>query len=137
MTPPRTRVSRIDEMLSRAREGWVRMTPIEAWRAVAQGALLVDTRTPSQRHAQGELPGALVIDRTVLEWRLDPSSEVRIPEARPDVRVVVACRQGYSSSLAVRDLRALGIDATDIIGGVEAWSAAGLPTHHDPADERP
>lgn len=130
-------VARIDEVLRRAREGWQRLTPIEAWHAVEQGALLVDTRTPWQRRTQGELPGALVIDRTVLEWRLDPTSDVCIPEARPDVRVVVACRQGYSSSLAVRDLRALGIDATDIIGGVEAWTAVGLPTHHDPADERP
>ena len=98
--------------------------------------MLVDTRTEWQRHAQGELPGALVIDRTVLEWRLDPSSDVRIAEATPGLTVILACRQGYSSSLAARSLRELGIDATDIVGGVEQWVADGLPIHHDAVDER-
>ncbi|WP_321160643.1 rhodanese-like domain-containing protein [Janibacter hoylei] len=100
------------------------------------GALLVDTRTSAQRARQGELPGALVIDRTVLEWRLDPTCPHRIPEALPRTRVVVLCRQGYSSSLAAHSLRSLGVDATDVIGGVEAWAAAGLPLHTGPADIR-
>jgi rhodanese-related sulfurtransferase len=98
----------------------------------------VDTRTPWQRKAQGELPGAIVIDRTVLEWRLDPSRDARIPEAVGyDIKVIVVCRQGYSSSLAAASLQALGLwRATDVVGGVEAWLAAGLPTGSGPADVR-
>lgn len=106
--------------------------------AADSGALLVDTRTETQRAGQGELPGALVIDRTVLEWRLDPASEARIPEAVDyDIGVIVVCRQGYSSSLAAASLRAIGLRrATDLIGGVEAWVTAGLPLHVGPADIR-
>lgn len=129
-------MSRIDELLERAREGRRRLSPVEAIAAQLAGALLVDTRTPWQRRAQGELPGAVVIDRTVLEWRLDPTSDARIPEATPESRVIVICRQGYSSSLAARSLRDLGLDATDVVGGVEAWVAAGLPTTRREADER-
>ena len=107
--------------------------------AVAAGALLVDIRTESQRREQGELPGALVIDRTVLEWRLDPACPWRIPEATGyELRVVVACRQGYSSSLAAASLRQIGLRrATDLVGGVQAWRGAGLPVHRGPADVRP
>jgi len=106
--------------------------------ALPSGALLVDTRTDVQRARQGDLPGALVIDRTVLEWRLDPTSPVRVPEAEgPDVRVIVICRQGYSSSFAAESLRRIGLHrATDVIGGVEAWLAAGLPVSQEPADVR-
>lgn len=106
--------------------------------AAHSGALLVDTRTETQRAEQGELPGALVIDRTVLEWRLDPASEARIPEAVGyDVDIIVVCRQGYSSSLAAASLRAVGLRrATDLIGGVEAWVDVGLPLHDGPADVR-
>ena len=98
----------------------------------------MDTRTEAHRRRQGELPGALVIDRTVLEWRLDPRSPWRIPEATGyDVEVVVLCRQGYSSSLAAASLRAVGLHrATDVVGGVEAWIAAGLPVTSGPADVR-
>ncbi len=115
-----------------------RLTPAETQAAVAAGALLVDTRTAAQRAVQGELPGAVVIDRTVLEWRLDPTSAHRIAEAvGPDLLVVVACRQGYSSSLAAASLRAVGLPrATDLEGGVEAWIAAGLPLSDGPADVR-
>jgi rhodanese-related sulfurtransferase len=100
--------------------------------------LLIDTRTEPQRLEQGELPGAIVIDRTVLEWRLDPTSDSRIPEATSsDVEVIVFCRQGYSSSLAAASLRAIGLHrATDVVGGVEAWITAGLPMGHGPADVR-
>lgn len=106
--------------------------------ATDSGALLIDTRTETQRAEQGELPGALVIDRTVLEWRLDPACETRIPEATSyDTEIIVVCRQGYSSSLAAASLRAVGLRrATDLIGGVEAWIAAGLPVHGGPADVR-
>ena len=100
--------------------------------------MLVDTRTEWQREAQGEVPGALVIDRTVLEWRLDPGSEAKIPEVTGyDLVVVVLCRQGYSSSLAAASLRGLGLHrSTDVIGGVEAWAAVGLPLTHAEADVR-
>jgi len=106
--------------------------------ATRRGALLVDARTDPQRAEQGELPGALMIDRTVLEWRLDPASAARIPEAVDyDVEIVVVCRQGYSSSLAAASLRALGLwRATDLIGGFEAWQRAGLPCGDRPADVR-
>jgi rhodanese-related sulfurtransferase len=131
-------VGRVDALLEEARRGLSRLSPQEAAAAVAAGALLVDTRTAQQRSAQGELPGAVVVDRTVLEWRLDPTSPDRIPEASgPDLHVVVVCRQGYSSSLAAASLQRLGLHrATDVIGGVEGWLAAGLPVHRGPADVR-
>lgn len=128
--------SRVDDVLDRARADLDRLTPDEALVAQRAGALLVDTRTPVQRERQGELPGAVVIDRTVLEWRLDPTSPHRIPEAVPGARVVVVCRQGYSSSLAAESLRRLGVHATDVVGGVEAWRSAGLPLGEGPADVR-
>jgi rhodanese-related sulfurtransferase len=123
-------------VLAAARAGLHRLTPAEALAAQRDGALLVDTRTAAQRASQGELAGALVIDRTVLEWRLDPTSLFRIPEARAGQRVVVVCRQGYSSSLAAASLRSLGIDATDVVGGAEAWFADGMPRATVPADVR-
>lgn len=128
--------SRVSTALERARQDLGRLSPVEAVEAQRRGALLVDTRTAAQRTRQGELPGALVIDRTVLEWRLDPTSPHRIPEARPDTPVVVVCRQGYSSSFAAESLRRLGIDATDVVGGVEAWLSSGLPLGERPADVR-
>jgi rhodanese-related sulfurtransferase len=128
----------VDALLARARAGMRRLDPHETRAAVAAGALLIDTRTDRQRARQGELPGAIVIDRTVLEWRLDPLSDSRIPEAiGHDLRIVVVCRQGYSSSLAAAGLRAIGLHrATDLAGGVEAWLAAGLPVTGGPADVR-
>jgi DNA-binding transcriptional regulator YbjK/rhodanese-related sulfurtransferase len=128
----------LDDLLDAARTGPPRRTPAQALAAVQRGALLVDTRTAVQRAQQGDLPGAVVVDRTVLEWRLDPRSPWRIPEATgPDLEVVVVCRQGYSSSLAAASLRALGLHrATDLEGGVEAWLAAGLPVTAGPADVR-
>jgi rhodanese-related sulfurtransferase len=128
----------VDEVLADRRRGVRRLTAYEAAAAAERGALLVDTRTEAQRRSQGEVPGALVIDRTVLEWRLDPCSEWRIPEATGyDLEVVVLCRQGYSSSLAAASLREVGLQhATDVVGGVEAWIAAGLPVTCGPADVR-
>lgn len=126
----------VDALLARARTGWTRLSATEASEAVRDGALLVDTRTAAQRARTGDLPGALVIDRTVLEWRLDPTSPNRIPEAEARPRVVVVCRQGFSSSLAARSLRDLGLDATDVVDGVEGCLAAGLPMTHEPADVR-
>ncbi len=88
----------------------------------------MDIRTTEQRRRDGEIRGARAIDRTVLEWRLDPTSPWRIPDVRTvDERIVVICAEGYSSSLAAASLLDLGlVNATDVIGGVEAWKAAGL-----------
>ena len=94
---------------------------------MAAGALVVDTRPVEQRERDGELPGAVVVDRNVLEWRLDPTSPHRIPEAT-DVgrRVIVVCNEGYSSSLAAATLQQLGLHrATDLVGGYQAWLLAG------------
>lgn len=131
-------LARVDQLLEQARVGLHRLTPYQVVQATGAGALLVDTRTETQRAEQGELPGAVVIDRTVLEWRLDPSSPWRIPEADDlDRVVVVVCSQGYSSSLAAAGLQRLGLrNATDMIGGFEAWVADGLPVSLGPADVR-
>jgi len=119
----------IDRALERARRRISRIEPHQAAAEQARGALLVDTRTEAQRLRDGALPGALVIDRTVLEWRLDPTSPNCIPEAtNHDVRVIVICAEGYSSSLAAASLQELGMrNATDVIGGFAAWKASGLP----------
>jgi rhodanese-related sulfurtransferase len=119
----------IDNVLERARRRLVRVEPQQAAAEQAKGALLVDTRTETQRAKHGEIPGALVIDRTVLEWRLDPTSPSRIEQATDhQVRVIVICNEGYSSSLAAASLQELGlINATDVIGGFQAWKASGLP----------
>jgi rhodanese-related sulfurtransferase/SAM-dependent methyltransferase len=119
----------IDQLLEEARAQLHRLTPAEAFAAQREGALIVDTRTYEQRRVQGEIPGALIIDRTVFEWRLDPQSPWRIPEASDaDVRIVVICHEGYSSSLAAATLHQLGLArATDVIGGFDAWVEAGLP----------
>ena len=118
----------IDEVLEKARRRLQRVTPAQAAREQAAGALLVDTRTHEQRTGDGAIPGALIVDRTVLEWRLDPSSPNRLPEAADHaVRVIVICAHGYSSSLAAASLQDVGlVNATDVIGGFEAWKAAGL-----------
>ena len=100
---------------------------------MARGALLVDIRPIEQRRRDGEVPGALVVDRNVLEWRLDPQSDHRIPDAaRRDRLIMVLCNEGYASSLAAATLRDLGLDATDVDGGYQAWMRAGLPTQLTP-----
>ena len=122
-------VATIDDVLDRACSRLKRLEPKEAAAEFERGALLVDTRTETQRSRQEEIPGALVIDRTVLEWRLDPTSPHRIAEATHEkVRVIVICAEGYSSSLAAASLQDLGLlNATDVVGGFEAWDASGLP----------
>ena len=119
----------IADVLDRARERLTRVEPSVAYAEINQGALLVDIRPQAQRSAEGEIPGATVIERNVLEWRLDPASEARIPEAVDhEVRIVVICSEGYTSSLAAASLLDLGLwRATDVIGGIAAWRAAGLP----------
>ena len=119
----------VDELVDQARQRLKRLTPEQACTEHRAGALLVDTRTSEQRAAGGRIPGALEIDRTVLEWRLDPTSPSRITDASDAaIRVIVVCEEGYSSSLAAASLQDIGlINATDMIGGFEAWKAAGLP----------
>jgi len=115
----------VDELLTQARARPQRVETTELERELAEGALVVDTRPYEQRARDGALPGALVIDRNVLEWRLDPASPVKIPEVEGyDTRIVVVCNEGYSSSLAAATLQDLGLHrATDLIGGFQAWSA--------------
>jgi len=121
-------VTGIDQVLARARAGLRRLEPHEALDAVRRGAILVDTRPEFQRRADGDIPVAIVIERVHLEWRLDPASPARIPEAVDhDIEWIVLCDEGYSSSLAAASLRSLGLHkATDVIGGFRAWRAAGL-----------
>lgn len=112
------------EMLERARAGLDRVAPSDLVDAVSRGAIVVDVRDSAQRSADGELPGAHIIDLTVLEWRLAPSSPSRSLDVTPDQEVILVCREGYSSSLAAVRLRELGLNgATDLIGGYEAWRA--------------
>ncbi|MFF3904961.1 rhodanese-like domain-containing protein [Streptomyces sp. NPDC001848] len=120
----------IDELLERVREDLDRVEPAEAHEAARAGeALLVDIRYAALRDRDGLIPGALVVERNELEWRLDPQGSHRLPEATShDLRVVVVCNEGYASSLAAASLRQLGLHrATDLVGGFQAWRAAGLP----------
>lgn len=130
--------SAVERHLELARTGLDRVTAEQAFAECEHGALLIDTRTFEQRRVQGDVPGALCIDRTVLEWRLDPTGPWCEPEVEgPETRIIVMCRQGYSSSLAAASLQAVGLGrATDIIGGFEAWRDAGLPVTPfvDPGD---
>jgi len=121
----------VDELLERVRSGFVRIGPQEAAAAAADGALLVDIRYAELRKRDGLIPGALIVERNELEWRLDPWGSHRVPEAvSHGLRIVVICNEGYASSLAVASLRQLGLHrATDMIGGFQAWRAAGLPVH--------
>ena len=123
------RARSIDELLAEVRSRIDRISPERAAARLAAGALLVDTRPWEQRSRDGEVPGAVLVDRNVLEWRLDPASPYRIPEMTGyDVEVIVLCNQGYSSSLVADTLRTLGLRrAVDVIGGFEAWVALGLP----------
>ena len=118
----------IQQVLDAARRRLVRLTPAEAERASRAGAVVVDIRPAAQRAAEGELPGALVIERNVLEWRFDPSSEASLDIADHNLQVIVLCSEGYTSSLAAAALQDLGVHrATDVIGGYAAWRQSGLP----------
>lgn len=120
----------IDELLERVRAGYGRIEPQDAYKAARAGdALLVDIRYAALRERDGLIPGALVVERNELEWRLDPQGSHRLPEATSHaLRIVVICNEGYASSLAVQSLHQLGLHrATDLVGGFQAWRAAGLP----------
>lgn len=117
-------MSAIDDLLAVCRDGDERVRPEDLAAEVEAGAFVVDTRPVEQRERDGALPGAVVVDRNVLEWRLDPTCPNRLPEADGDLRVVVVCNEGYSSSLAAHTLRTLGVRrATDLVGGFQAWRA--------------
>ena len=120
----------IDAVLADARSQLDRWRPVDAWAATQTGdALIIDIRTPTDRGRDGVIPGSLHLPRTVLEWRVDPTS----PRAHPAVggyerRLVLVCNEGYSSSLAAVALHQLGFTlATDIVDGIRGWQAAGLP----------
>jgi rhodanese-related sulfurtransferase len=124
-------MSRIDRVLDAARGRFRRLAAGEVPAALRRGALLVDIRPQAQRAQEGEVPealGALVIERNVLEWRCDPTSEARLPQAvSDDVEWVILCSEGYTSSLAAAALQDLGLHhATDVVGGYHALVAAGV-----------
>ena len=117
----------IDSLLDEARARLPRRATARQLAAIqAEGGLVVDTRSEAQRRRDGELPGALVVERNVLEWRLDPSSPHRLPEVSGhDQVIVVVCNEGYASSLAAATLQDLGlVNATDLDGGYQAWARA-------------
>ena len=120
----------IDDILAAARARLRRLDPIEAYDATRRGAVLVDIRPAAQRAEHGEIPGALIIERNVLEWRLDPRSDARLSFVDGyHLEIIVTCQEGYTSSLAAAALQDLGLHrSTDLTGGFAAWRAAGLPT---------
>ena len=113
----------VEVLLERARASLDRVQPERLAAEVADGAVVIDIRPVDQRSRDGELPGAVIIDRNVLEWRLDPTSPHRATmEIGHQTRLIVVCNEGYSSSLAAATLRELGLArATDLIGGYQAW----------------
>ena len=115
----------VDRLLALARAGLDRVEPGDLAAEVAAGAVVIDIRPVEQRDRDGELPGAVVVDRNVLEWRLDPTCPYRLPLATSAaVRYVLVCNEGYGSSLAAATLRELGLGrATDLVGGYQAWAA--------------
>jgi rhodanese-related sulfurtransferase len=129
MAPGRPLMAAIDNVLEDARRDLNRLQPQQAAEAMKKGALLVDTRPVEQRNRDGEVPGALVIDRNVLEWRLDPTCPAHIQASSSlEATIIIMCNEGFSSSLAASTLQRLGLrHATDMIGGFQAWAASGLP----------
>ncbi|MET9293559.1 rhodanese-like domain-containing protein [Streptomyces sp. NPDC003077] len=129
----------MDALLERARAGLRRVAPAEAAALQAGGGLLVDIRYAALRERDGTIPGALIVERNELEWRLDPTGAHRVPQATGrDLDVVVVCNEGYASSLAAVSLRQLGLHrATDLIGGFQAWRTAGLPVQEQAGQPAP
>jgi rhodanese-related sulfurtransferase len=122
----------VDQLLAEARRGLARVGPEEAARELAEGSVLVDIRSDSQRSADGLMPDAVHVPRNVLEWRADPGSGHSDPSlGGRETRLILICNEGYQSSLAAATLQLLGRDATDVIGGFVGWRAAGLPVAQD------
>jgi rhodanese-related sulfurtransferase len=118
----------IDESYEEAARRLGRVTAVEAYAEMRAGAVLVDTRSPDQQRAQGFVPGAVHHPLSVLAWRLDPDVPTSNEKLALDARILLICREGYSSVFAAEQLKEIGFtNATDVIGGVDAWKAAGLP----------
>lgn len=117
----------VDELLAAARTDIERLEPLVARSRIDGGALIVDIRPAWQRLQDGEIPGSVIVERNHLEWRLHPTSGASLPQADDGQEWIVVCTEGYTSSLAAASLRSLGLPASDIIGGIHAWRAAGLP----------
>lgn len=114
----------IDRRLEEARQNLDRVEPAELPEMLSAGAILVDIRPESFRQEEGVHPEAMIIERNVLEWRLDPNSEARIIDIEPDTPIIIMCNEGYASSLAAADLQKMGFSAaTDLIGGYRGWRA--------------
>jgi rhodanese-related sulfurtransferase len=126
-----------DELLADARERIERLEPLAARQAMEDGALLVDTRCADDRRAEGTVPGSVHVPLSVLPWRLDPTSGYDEPSlSDPSRHVVLICAHGYSSSFAAATLRDIGFTRIgDVIGGFEAWVAAGLPVVREPGPD--
>lgn len=140
MSPLRTRRPRadrfdgIDELLIASRRHLDRLTPIDAAARVAEGSRFVDIRPAWQRAADGEIPGSLIVERNHLEWRLHPGSGAALPDADLETEWIVVCTEGYSSSLAAASLNSIGLRATDLVGGILGWAAAGFAIAPGPSD---
>ena len=120
-----TNMTPIDKRLAEARQNLDRVEPVDLTEMLSAGAILVDIRPESFRQEEGVHPDALVIERNVLEWRLDPNSEARIVDIESDTPIIIMCNEGYASSLAAADLLEMGFTAaTDLIGGYREWRAA-------------
>lgn len=117
----------VDALLESARGGLERISPHDARARVDAGAIIVDIRPAWQRELDGEIPGSLIVERNHLEWRLHPGSGASLAAAVHGQEWVVVCTEGYTSSLAAAALVSLGLPAVDIVGGLHAWRAAGLP----------
>lgn len=119
-------MSTLDTILDEARSHLRRLEPHEL--LALEDALVVDIRPHHNRLAEGEIENSVVVERIVLEWRLDPAGDWRLPGFTADTTVVVVCNEGWASSLAARDLQRVGLpNATDLVGGFRGWRAAGLP----------
>jgi rhodanese-related sulfurtransferase len=129
----------VDDLLEFARSRLSRLTPLRAEQAAARGGLIIDIRCACEQRRDGLVPGAIGIERNVLEWRVDPRSPYRDPRlGQCRGPLILMCAQGYQSSLAAASLHELGITrATDLIDGFEGWREAGLPVHAWPGDDRP
>ncbi|WP_332665590.1 rhodanese-like domain-containing protein [Aeromicrobium sp.] len=128
-----TTYASVDDLLAAARSSLERLDPRQACDRVAAGALIVDIRPGWQRESDGEIPGSVIVERNHLEWRLHPASGASLPQASDGQEWIVVCTEGYTSSLAASSLVSLGLQASDLVGGIHAWRAAGLPVVAGPS----
>jgi rhodanese-related sulfurtransferase len=120
----------IEAMLSDARSGLSRLTPHDLCAVLTRPDVVVlDTRTPTDRDRFGCIPGSVHAPRTLMEFMVDPDWGYQHPAIDGfDQVLVCVCNGGYSSSLAAASLQRLGFrNATDLIGGMVAWTQAGFP----------